>query len=293
MAFRPARHAASAFARTSASVSLWQVRRSECPTITALAPASLSISAERSPVKAPAGSAWQSWAPIRTGLPAAAAANSATRVAGGHTRISTAASSRAPSAIRASSATEARRPFIFQLPATSGRRGARAISRYPPFRLSTQAVSRAPADTPGCACDGLPPPRQVARQGPPPYDAERPPHRRLAGRERLPITVTHASRSTKSLFQLARQGGDVRRGALFGGQLRDLGHRRHFPRLPRLDGREHRPHRDHDRAVSHPVQRSAAAIFAPFRPADHPGTGPGPGARPSGDRTADLGSRAR
>src|SRR5262245_8764569 len=261
--------------------------------MTALAPASLSISAERSPVKAPAGSAWQSWAPIRTGLPAAAAANSATRVAGGHIRISTAASSRAPWAIRASSATEARRPFIFQLPATSGRRGARAISGYPPFQLSGQAVSRAPADAPGCACDGLPPPRQVARRGTPPYDAERPLHRRLAGRERLPITVTHASRSTKSLFQLARQGGDGRGRRLFDYQFRNLGDRRHFPRVRPFDSREDRPHRDHDRAVPQPVQRSPAAIFASARPADHPGTGPGPGARPSRDRTTDLGSRAR
>src|SRR5262245_241140 len=261
--------------------------------MTALALASLSISAERSPVNAPAGSAWQSWAPIRTGLPAAAAANSATSVAGGHTRMSTAASSRAAWAIRASSATEARRPFIFQLPATSGRRGARAISGYPPFPYSTKRLAERLGRCQGALGTGFPSRRQVAAGGTPPYDAERLLYRRLAGRERLPITVTHASRSTKSLFQLARQGGDVRRGALFGRQLRDLGHRRHFPRLPRLDGREHRPHRDYDRAVSHPVQRSAAAIFAPFRPADHPGTGPGPGARPSGDRTADLGSRAR
>ena len=43
-----------------------RLRRSEWPTITAVAPASASISAEISPVKAPAGSAWQSCAPIAT-----------------------------------------------------------------------------------------------------------------------------------------------------------------------------------------------------------------------------------
>src|SRR5262245_55884497 len=192
--------------------------------MTALAPASLSISAERSPVKAPAGSARQSWAPIRTGLPAAAAANSATSVAGGHTRTSTAESSRAAWAIRASSATEARRPFIFQLPATSGRRGARAILGYPPFPYSAKRLAERLGRRQGALGTGSPPRRQVAARGTPPYDAERLLHRQLAGRERLPIPVTHASRSTKSLFQLARQGGDGRGRRLFGHQLRDLGH---------------------------------------------------------------------
>ncbi len=53
IARRPARAAASALAWTSASVSPISVRRSEWPTITAVAPASRSISAEILPVKAP------------------------------------------------------------------------------------------------------------------------------------------------------------------------------------------------------------------------------------------------
>ena len=73
MAVKPARQAACALARTSASVS-WSARRSEWPTITACAPASASISAEMSPVRAPDGSAWQSCAPISTGEPRAAPA---------------------------------------------------------------------------------------------------------------------------------------------------------------------------------------------------------------------------
>jgi hypothetical protein len=43
----------------------------------------------------------------------------------------------------------------------------------PAFSVSGQAVSRAPGATPGRACDRLPPPRQVARRGTPPYDARR------------------------------------------------------------------------------------------------------------------------
>jgi hypothetical protein len=44
-------------------------------------------------------------------------------VAGGHTMMWIAVSSRAPETIAANSAPEARSPFIFQFPATSGRRG--------------------------------------------------------------------------------------------------------------------------------------------------------------------------
>src|SRR5215470_5625657 len=116
--------------------------------MTALAPASLSISAERSPVNGPLGSALQSCAPICTGAPFAAAAKRTSNVAGGHIIRSTAASLRAPSTIWLNSAAEDRRPFIFQLPATSGRRGARTIVASLRFPESGQAVSRALADTP-------------------------------------------------------------------------------------------------------------------------------------------------
>src|SRR5215469_13116482 len=116
--------------------------------MTALAPASLSISAERSPVNAPLGSAWQSCAPISTEVPFAAAAKRTSSVAGGHIIRSTAVSFCAPSTIRVNSAAEDRRPFIFQLPATSGRRDARTIVASLRFPESGQAVSRALADTP-------------------------------------------------------------------------------------------------------------------------------------------------
>src|SRR6185437_2501 len=89
----------------------------------AVAPASASISAERSPVWAPDALGWQSWAPIaRAFAPCALSANAATSVAGGQTSKSAlAATPEAPASIASSSAKEALRPFIFQLPAISGR----------------------------------------------------------------------------------------------------------------------------------------------------------------------------
>ncbi len=98
MAMSPARQAASAFCRTSASVSPWSARRSEWPTMMALAPASPSISAERSPVWAPEALGWQSWAPTASVLePRALSANAAIRVAGGQTsRSALAATAAAP-----------------------------------------------------------------------------------------------------------------------------------------------------------------------------------------------------
>jgi hypothetical protein len=60
---------------------------------------------------------------MRNDAPRALSANSAIRVAGGHTMMWIAVSSRAPETIAANSAPEARSPFIFQFPATSGRRG--------------------------------------------------------------------------------------------------------------------------------------------------------------------------
>src|SRR5579863_432372 len=91
--------------------------------MTALAPASASISAERSPVWAPEDLGWQSWAPIARPLaPRALSANAATSVAGGQTSRSALAVTRAaPASMASSSAEEALRPFIFQLPAISGR----------------------------------------------------------------------------------------------------------------------------------------------------------------------------
>src|ERR1700738_4199913 len=88
----------------------------------ALAPASPSISAEISPVWAPDASGWQSCAPTATFEPRAFSAKAATRVAGGQTSKSAlAATPGAPASMASNSAVEAFRPFIFQLPAISGR----------------------------------------------------------------------------------------------------------------------------------------------------------------------------
>src|SRR5688500_9880322 len=96
----------------------------------AFAPRSASISAEISPVKAPDGSAWQSWAPIAIFDPSTSLANIIKRVAGGQIVRSTLADrSAAPCKILPSSAVESASPFIFQLPATSGRR-VDAVIRY-------------------------------------------------------------------------------------------------------------------------------------------------------------------
>src|SRR5215467_5772008 len=105
---------------------------------------------------------------MSTGVPFAAAAKRTSKVAGGHIISSTAASLRAPSTIRPNSAAEDRRPFIFQLPATSGRRGARTIvvSRVfpnPAKRLAERARTR--QRSAGGRLLGLP---YVAMQGPPP-----------------------------------------------------------------------------------------------------------------------------
>src|ERR1700731_827347 len=123
IAVRPARQTASVFFRTSTSVSPWSARRSEWPTMTALAPASASISAEISPVWAPDGLGWQSWPPSVTPFePDNLAAKAAINVVGGQTsRSAFPVTLEAPGTMALNSAIDARRPFIFQLPAMSGR----------------------------------------------------------------------------------------------------------------------------------------------------------------------------
>src|SRR5579859_3507866 len=91
--------------------------------MTALAPASASISAEISPVWAPDGLGWQSWPPIATLFePDNATAKAAINVAGGQTRRSAfPVTLDAPAIMASNSVIEARRPFIFQLPTIRGR----------------------------------------------------------------------------------------------------------------------------------------------------------------------------
>src|SRR5262245_7324574 len=123
MATRPARHAASAFACTTRSSSWQSMRRSACPTITWLAPASLSISAEMHPVCAPHSRAWQSWAPTFTGVWLRISAARVRSVAGTQTSASVSASRPCmkPRPIACNSGSDPLVPFIFQFPPTSGR----------------------------------------------------------------------------------------------------------------------------------------------------------------------------
>src|SRR5260370_1341562 len=101
----------------------------------------------------------------------AAAAKRTSNVAGGHIIRSTAASLRAPSTIRLNSAVEDRRPFIFQLPATSGRRGTRTIFVSRGFPNPARRLAECPRARQRAAGDGLPVSPYVATQSPPPYDA--------------------------------------------------------------------------------------------------------------------------
>ena len=126
-----------------------------------------------SPVRAPAASAWQSWPPIATRRPARAAANCA-RAASPAGRPSTSMRRQPARACDdlGELAPRPRRPFIFQLPATSGRRGALAMCDFPCFAVSDRPVSRGPAATPEAALVRLPlAGAHVATQGRPPYDA--------------------------------------------------------------------------------------------------------------------------
>ena len=81
----PPASAASALALTVASVSPRPWRRSEWPTMTAVAPASASIGALIEPVKAPLACSWQSWPPTTMPVPASWAATSPRTVNGGNT----------------------------------------------------------------------------------------------------------------------------------------------------------------------------------------------------------------
>jgi hypothetical protein len=98
-------------------------------------PASLSISAEMSPVWAPLASLWQSWPPSLMGLDATSRTIGAISVAGG--QIMTSQRTRAPDSIsisRSTSSSDAMVPFIFQFPATSGR-GPRSAMLATPWKI--------------------------------------------------------------------------------------------------------------------------------------------------------------
>src|SRR6185436_9256146 len=135
--------------------------------------------------------------------PSAAAAKDATSVAGGQIMRSTLRGrSPAPRMIVPSTSAEALSPFIFQLPATSGRRPCDMVT---PIAKSAQAVSK-PA--------GMPPERPiVAAQGALPYDARPCGTRPLGGRLNPSFEERHATRYAQGFQQLAgadRHGGGAR-----------------------------------------------------------------------------------
>src|SRR5580658_9028005 len=114
--------------------------------MTAVAPASASISAEISPVWAPEALGWQSCAPTAKAFECetrAVSAKAAISVAGGQTRRSALpATAGAPASMASNSAIEAFRPFIFQLPAISGRM-ASVISGSPRIGVVVHALAEA------------------------------------------------------------------------------------------------------------------------------------------------------
>src|SRR3954447_8912156 len=127
-----------------------------------------------SPVKAPEASAWQSCAPIATGELRARVAKPAMSVAGGQTRMSMrVASAPPPSMMAASSVADCCRPFIFQLPAMSGRS---ALAMLDPCRFSAgnRVAERGHADQRAghlFVGDRAEAPAVVAAGGRSPYDA--------------------------------------------------------------------------------------------------------------------------
>ena len=136
-------------------------------------------------------------------------------------------------------------PFIFQLPATSGRR---PCDMAAPFCDPLKRL----ANRPGCARAPM-----LRLRAPSLLFAPWVPAVRPAG-------FVHHSR-TYMLRGIARPPA-IGWGESHGGragpdrhQFRDLGHRRHFPGLRPLDGRQNRLHRDHRRPVPPDLQRPAAA----------------------------------
>src|SRR5687768_3590647 len=86
--------------------------------------AGTTIAAATLPVYAPAGSAWTSWAPTATPVPASASATTSIETAGGQMTRTTPATSVEAAIPAASSGAVAGVVFIFQLPATiTGRIG--------------------------------------------------------------------------------------------------------------------------------------------------------------------------
>ena len=315
MAASPARQAASAFCRTSASVSPWSARRSEWPTMMALAPASASISAERSPVWAPEAFGWQSWAPTASFEPSALSAKPAIRVAGGQT---------SRSALPANAPAPRSWPRIHPK-RISGRSFSSCRRSAAGWRRSCQLSRKCQRYR--CASRGAPPVPDTGQAIPQAVNRFKwPTLPRLRGgrchfmmrfqlgdallrksilngsnfRRARPgspspakTSWTHASRNSESLIKLARQDCHGHRDGRFDCQFRSLGHRRHLQGVRPVVARQDRQDRDFDRAIPPDLHRKAAAARPQFRPSADLGTGPRLRARPAGAATDHRRSRAR
>ena len=156
----PAARAATARRLTPSSVSPNSWRRSEWPIITHWHATVNSIRGATSPVNAPSSSQWQFCAPRVTPLPFSAAATAPNVMYDGQTTTSipsvASATSGSISAIKAEPASRER--FIFQLPATSGRRTSASPCgiRSVPHRDATDTVIRGLARGAAVACDQRP-----------------------------------------------------------------------------------------------------------------------------------------
>src|SRR5579871_5409423 len=125
-----------------------------------------------------------------------------------------------------------------RIPGSGGRGGdSRHVEPYPaPMRVALCHPLRGPFCRAPQGCDGLPAcllcsPCIRRPSAKPPLPAN---GGELAGGPSHPLQSlrrAHASRSAKSLFQLARQGHHGGGGRVSDHQLRDLGHWRYFPRF--------------------------------------------------------------
>ena len=202
------------------------------------------------------------------------------------------------------------RPFIFQLPAISGRM-ASVMSEFPRNVWLHQCASRgrrARPDRPKRRLRPLTvsigPRRSRLRRGGCHFmmlyqlgDALlRNSISNSLGRDPVPscqTSWTHASRNAESLIKLARQNHHGRGDGRVDHQFRRLGHRRHLQGVRTVDAGQGRPYRDFDRTIPPALYRQAAADRPPVRPPVDDGSGPRLRPRPPGAAADHRGSGPR
>src|SRR5688572_30546964 len=143
----PAASAAGTFSCSARSVSLWNWRRSECPSTTPPTCRSVSIAADISPVKAPETSWCMFWADTITSVPSVAATAAVSAVNGTQSPTSTPWT---PSIAGKSSPMDSHASetvlCIFQLPAMYGRRRSGIVERlHARQRLALEQLERCSA----------------------------------------------------------------------------------------------------------------------------------------------------